>query len=304
MGKQDIPVSSDLKGIEKRRLKYILLELSKRGAFLFAYKDMSAAAIFMQGTMKPIMSVTSKEMWALLTSGVIESFRPGRESVRYRLAYAGKAALARIQGLSAPPSEASAFAAAKTIKTRREFRTGSGKVERKTVNLGESPLGWLSRRSGANGQRLLEAYHVDAGERLRADFERSQLGPKVTQNWTAMLAPVDTGGNGPARDIPASASEARQRVMDALSALGPSLSDAVFRVCCIGIGMEILERDQGWPARSGKAILKIALERLAAFYGLVPHGGGAKVKTPVGAPACAARERPARIEKSVQAVTC
>lgn len=300
MGQQAKPVSSDLKGIEKRRLRYILRELSKPGAFLFAFKDMSRAAVFIRGTLKPVVSVTSKEMWALLTSGAIECFRPDARSVRYRLASDGRATLARLQGLSAPPSEASSFAVAKAIRVRRDFPNKSGRIERKTVNLGESPLGWLSRRSGADGKRLLEPHHVEAGEKLRADFERGQLGPHVTQNWTALLAPVDTGTPGPGRDLPASAAEARRRVREALSSLGPDLSDAAFRVCCFGIGMEILERDQGWPARSGKAILKIALERLAVFYRLAPHKEAGRMT----APACAARDRPARDSAPVQAAAC
>lgn len=54
-----------------------------------------------------------------------------------------------------------------------------------TVNLAESPLSWLRSRG------LVDARQSEAGERLRADYETAQLGPRVTMRWDA--AP---GGGG------------------------------------------------------------------------------------------------------------
>ena len=59
-----------------------------------------------------------------------------------------------------------------------------------TVNLTESPLGWLLSRG------LVTQRQYDAGERLRADWERSQLAPRVTMSWDA--APVSRGRGGSA----------------------------------------------------------------------------------------------------------
>jgi len=59
-------------------------------------------------------------------------------------------------------------------------RRGSGAQPRKrsvTVNLAESPLSWLHAR-GHLDDRLF-----DAGERLRADYERAQMSPSVTMRW-------------------------------------------------------------------------------------------------------------------------
>jgi hypothetical protein len=40
-------------------------------------------------------------------------------------------------------------------------------------------------------------------------------------------------------------------------------------VCCHEIGLEAAERAQGWPQRSGKLVLQLALTSLARHYGLL-----------------------------------
>jgi hypothetical protein len=54
-----------------------------------------------------------------------------------------------------------------------------------TVNAAESPLGWLFARG------LVSRRQYDAGDRLRCDWERAQLAPRVTMSWDA--APVAHG---------------------------------------------------------------------------------------------------------------
>lgn len=154
---------------------------------------------------------------------------------------------------------------------RENFADGSHALMR--VNLSESPLSGLARRKGIDGKPFLNAALVQAAERLREDFERAQLGPRVAQNWDRFLTSADRGvfGDGGIGEGP---SAARKRVLDAMEHLGPGLSDVVMRVCCFLEGMEAAERRLGWSARSGKVVLKIGLERLLAFYqkqhGFVP----------------------------------
>ncbi len=146
---------------------------------------------------------------------------------------------------------------------------GRGMVTRE-VNLGESPLGWLRRRQGKKGTAYLTEAEADAGEQLRRDFTFARLGARTTLNWEGMLAHVDRSATGLAgqADLPVHALDARRRVERALDAVGPGLADIVVETCCHLQGLEQSERTLGWPQRSGKLVLKIALGRLAHHYNL------------------------------------
>ena len=126
-----------------------------------------------------------------------------------------------------------------------------------TVNLAESPLGWLH----AHGH--LDDRLFDAGERLRADYERAQLSPGVTMRWE----PVRLRGVGGARLAPAERQlAARQRFDGAIAAAGKGLEDILWRVVCACETVPMAEQALAWPTRSGKLVLKLALDRVADFY--------------------------------------
>lgn len=141
--------------------------------------------------------------------------------------------------------------------------------ERVLVNEGESPLGWLRRRKGAGGKPLIGEAEFEAGERLRRDFTLGRMAARVTADWALALAPG--GGPRSARD-PANASDtalaARERLARALAAVGPGLAEPLYYLCCELEGLEAVERRFGWPPRSGKVVLQIALARLAKHYGV------------------------------------
>ena len=126
-----------------------------------------------------------------------------------------------------------------------------------TVNLAESPLAWLHAR-GHIDVRLL-----DAGEALRLDYERAQLAPSVTMR----RVPVRVKTTGPTGLTPTERQiAARQRFDGAIRAAGRGLEDILWRVVGAGEALPEAEKGLGWPARSGKLVLKIALERVAEFY--------------------------------------
>lgn len=136
-------------------------------------------------------------------------------------------------------------------------RSGVRAARTVTVNLAESPLAWLHAR-GHIDMRLF-----DAGEALRGDYERAQLAPSVTMRWdpVRVKSTGDSGLSPTERQI-----AARQRFDGAIRAAGRGLEDILWRVVCAGEALPEAEKGLGWPARSGKLVLKIALERVAEFY--------------------------------------
>ncbi|HTG39410.1 DUF6456 domain-containing protein [Sphingomonas sp.] len=129
-----------------------------------------------------------------------------------------------------------------------------------SVNRAESPLGWLAARG------LVSARQVEAGERLRADYEHAQLAPSVTMRWDA--APHARHARAEALDPTTAQLAAKRRFDAAIAAVGPGLSDILWRVVCACEGVPVAERALGWPARAGRLVLGLALDRLAAHYGL------------------------------------
>jgi hypothetical protein len=127
-----------------------------------------------------------------------------------------------------------------------------------TVNVAESPLAWLHAR-GHLPDRLFEA-----GEQLRADYERAQIAPSVTMRWDPVRVKstsADRGLNPSEKQI-----AARKRFDGAITAAGKGLEDILWRVVCACEALADAEKSLGWPARSGKLVLRIALERVADFY--------------------------------------
>lgn len=131
-----------------------------------------------------------------------------------------------------------------------------------TVNLSESPLGWLFARGH------LDARQFEAGEKLRSDYERAQLGVRTTMRWDGM--PGAGGRRGTPGMLEASERQiaAKQRFDGALAHIGRDLNDIAWRVICAGESVPVAEKDLGWPARSGKLVLRLALDRLADYYRL------------------------------------
>lgn len=143
----------------------------------------------------------------------------------------------------------------------RGKRKGSKRLARSvTVNLAESPLGWLHARGHLTDRQF------DAGEKLRADWERANLSPSITMRWDAV--PSSKARRSPAESLHQSEAQisAKQRFDQALAFLGAGLSDISWRVICGGEGIPAAEKSLCWPARSGKLVLKLALDRLGDYY--------------------------------------
>ncbi|MEP4031863.1 DUF6456 domain-containing protein [Roseibium polysiphoniae] len=141
------------------------------------------------------------------------------------------------------------------------------------VNLYESPLAWLASRKDRNGRALLDRAQVEAGERLRADYGFARLMPTMSGGWRTGGGGGSTGNRGRAADLSDDVIAARQRVERVLKGLEPALAGLLVDVCCHLKGLKTVEAERGWPARSGKVVLQIALTGLASRYGYVTTAG-------------------------------
>jgi hypothetical protein len=196
---------------------------------------------------------------AAVGAGLAQWARDGA-SRALRLTDAGRAHLRRLRATDAALDP---FRAQHGETARRVVEAGAPAT---LVNDAESPLAWLARRKDADGQPFLTPALIEAGERFRRDYEQAQLLQRVTARWDAAAA-ARNGGEGRVvvSDI---AMDARERLSCVCEAVGPDLFGLLADVCGCLQGLETIESRRRWPARSGKVVLRIALERLARHYGL------------------------------------
>ncbi|NSX55799.1 DUF6456 domain-containing protein [Parasulfitobacter algicola] len=261
---------SDLKTDDEtisREGRRILRRLCETGAVLAVAADMEKAVVMRtaaDGSSTRTAVVDRSIAQAMALKEWISCNKSGRIS-RYEITSVGRAALKRL--LETAPADDD-DADSQYANQHREWgeKSVSGQSERVRYNLAESPLAGLARRKDKNGEPFLSEDLVAAGERLREDFELAQMGPRVAQNWDKFLTGGDRGGFNPDSGFGNGPADARDRVAEALSDLGPGLGDVVLRCCCFLEGMETAEKRMGWSARSGKIVLRIALQRLKRHY--------------------------------------
>ena len=149
----------------------------------------------------------------------------------------------------------------------------------KNIEASESPLARLFLRKDANGKTYIDGKQFLAGEKLRRDYEQSHMAQRVTSTYEESSG---SGGrhwqmsdNAVAR-MNDNAIAARERLHNAFASVGPELSGILYQVCCVSAGFENAEMVLALPPRSGKAVLALALTRLARHYGLIKN----RVTTP------------------------
>ncbi|MDO6962719.1 DUF6456 domain-containing protein [Rhizobium alvei] len=135
-----------------------------------------------------------------------------------------------------------------------------------TVNLAESPLAQLARLKNKAGTPWFDPDAIRAGERLARDFQFAGLQPKMTMTYAPRLAGRPPAGQRMASPLSDDIVAARIRVNGAVEAMGPDLAGVALDICCFEKGLETVERERQWPARSAKLMLRTALMQLHRHY--------------------------------------
>ena len=182
----------------------------------------------------------------------------------------GEAYLRRMNQLSQialtdEPSSSSVYASQHILNSTKRIKDG-GHIKPYRTNIGETPLGWLLKRKNKNGKPMISKDQFLAGERLREDFELSGMSPNITLNYDAIIRSQSNRNAQCGMNVSDHAMAAKKRLNNALEDVGPDLKDVLFRVCCHLDGLEAAEKNLGWPVRSGKVVLTIALARLVCHY--------------------------------------
>lgn len=262
----------------------VLPRLCETGAVLAVAENMDKAVVVRDqaGASARTATVDCAVAQAMALNDWITCVSPGRIS-RYHITASGRSALSRMiaQRENRARSKHEGFAEAQTpfgaqhrVWDEKTVEGDDEKPRRIRYNVTESPLTALARRKDRDGQPFIEESLVRAGERLREDFELAQMGTRVTQNWDRFLTGGGRGTFSAHGGIGMGPADARDRVARALSDLGPGLSDVALRCCCYLEGLETAEKNMGWSARSGKIVLRIALQRLRRHYERLEETGG------------------------------
>lgn len=238
-------------------LSQLLRRLARPHAVLARARDGRRWAIYPHGDRRrrALMHGSPHVVAALIEGGAL---KPGPLKDTYVLGEAGYAR-ARRDG-----AEEDAFLAQHAAIGARSVIEPDGALRSVRAVRSDGPVPMLARLKDGEGRAFFDAGELAAAARLRALWETGQAGLSRGSDWQA--PPRGAGARGPGNGLERAMEagcDARRRVEAALDALSPALRRVVERVCFAEIGLEALERAEGWPARSAKIALKLGLSQLA-----------------------------------------
>ncbi len=244
-----------------RAMARLLAELSAADAWA-AQGDIDPGRIVVYGKTKGVTAVRASLPGAVAAAAIAEGLAQWEAAGARKTLRLTDLGQARAKRAAAPQGED--FRAQHGVVTTQPAAAGGAAA---LYNEQESPLAWLARRKDRDGNRFLTAAEFEAGERFRLDATRAQLLQRVTADWGEPIRRAagqrDSGGL-----VGEVALDARRRLDRACAAVGADFAGLLIDVCAYLKGLEAVETERGWPPRSGKVVLKIALARLAAHYGL------------------------------------
>ena len=248
--------------------KRILRRLCEQGAVLAVAREMETAVVVRmspEGEQVRTAVVEREIAQAMALKDWINCPDPDGRIARYFITNPGRAALRRLT--AEDENRASGFAE-RNADPYSDAAWDIAAIEgtarpQNRYFASESPLVGLARRKDRDGKPFLARDLVVAGERLREDFELVEVGLGGAASWDDLM---DAETPEAITKGPKGARAAYDRIKTALAELGPGLGDVVLRCCCFLEGLEQTEKQMGWSARSGKIVLRIALQRLKRHY--------------------------------------
>lgn len=249
----------------EQEARRILRRMCEPGAVMAVAREMETAVIVREtedGDSLRTAVVDRRIAQAIALKDWVACADPAGRIARYVITNAGRAAVRELTARE--ENRAVGFAEARTSFDTSAWEPrdieGPNQARSQRYTAIESPLVGLSRRKDKSGIPFLSRPLVAAGERLREDFELAKMGRKVSKDVMEFLE------HDAQDDAPSGATGGLQRAQAALRDIGPGLADIIYRCCCLLEGLEQTEKSMGWSARSGKIVLRIALQRLVVHY--------------------------------------
>ena len=246
MAKQNNAPEHRLSSDHQQLMLEVLKQMSTTGTFLAMNANMDSAVIFHKsgGAYQKCLTLSRHLAVFLEQKGLIVSKNKKVDIAKYSITANG-----RIAGtdLTILQKHVSWFSEEDTAHKRPQNYA--------------PPLYILSRRREKNGTLFLSRALVQAGEYLYEDYELARFESGTGMDFLRAVFDFKETDVG---EIPLQSPT--QRLQYALHTLGPGLADVTYKACCLKIGLEMVERQLGWSSRSGKIVLRIALERLRHHY--------------------------------------
>lgn len=197
---------------------------------------------------RPLVRVTARQVEAALQAGWVETAEG-----QYRLSASGH----EVVGAGATHEAAGRGALRQGFVMDQD-----GRERRVTINPDEGAI--------AKWRAVLSPSACAAAEQFLSDYTRSSLHQSVTRNWSP-TAPRrgEAAFRGP-DGAAVSALAAKDRVFNALDALGPQFARIIEAALIREESLAAMERRFGWARRSGRTGVELAFARLAQIYGYAP----------------------------------
>lgn len=248
-----------MSGVLARRAK-ALQRLGIDGAVLAPLREGLGHGVYARGDRrrKPMAKLGPADVAALRADGALA---PSGFADCYLLSGAGRMRLRRDAAETAP------YLAQHTALVARAVMDPDGALRMARGVDPAGPIARLSRISDASGVAFFAGREIAAARQLWTLWARSQRGLMRGSDLEAPpLGSAPRGPGGVQENATLGAIDARTKVSASLNALPRPLAAAVTAFCLQETGIEALERRSRWPARSGKVVLKLALELLADHY--------------------------------------